>query len=75
LAAHKEFTGTIGQIRMQARGYILAVETASMDDEVVKPGHLQEVAASWVEGLQQHQRPNAGLQRAVERVPARNSML
>ena len=48
----------------------LATKIAGMDDEVVKPCHLQKVAAARVEGLQHHQSPNACLKRAVERVPS-----
>ena len=61
-----------GQGQRNAHARLLpAVEIAGMHYKVVEPGHLKKIAASRVEGLQHHQRPNARLERAVERVRAR----
>ena len=42
-----------------------------MDDEVVEPGHLHEVASAWIDGLENDKGTDTGLERAVEGVSRR----
>ncbi|MCY1551025.1 hypothetical protein D9M68_873240 [compost metagenome] len=65
-----ELGRAVGQVWVQAARGVWVVQIPGVHDQVIEPGHLQQVATPRVEGFQHDQRADARLQRAVEGVGA-----